>query len=78
MKTSQLINILKKAKETYGDNDVMLMQPESGDWHPIQSVIKLHPYTGKYGCMNRLEPVNSLALTLCKNNAEDLVIGIAN
>lgn len=78
MKTSQLIDLLKKAKDAYGDHDVKLMNSETGDWHSIQSVIKLHPYTGPHGCMNRAQAVNALALTTCKNNAEDLVLGMAN
>lgn len=55
-----------------------MMNPETGDWHPIESVIKLHPYTGPHGCMNRAQPVNALAVTRCRNNAEDLVLGMAN
>ena len=78
MKTSQLIELLTKAQSAYGDHDVKLMDSETGDWHPIQSVIKLHPYTGPHGCMNRTQAVNALALTTCKNNAEDLVLGMAN
>lgn len=62
----------------YGDVDVKLMNPETGDWMPVKSVIKLHPYTGPHGCMNRAQPVNALAITDCRNHAEDLVLGIAN
>lgn len=78
MKTSQLIEILVNAIGLYGDVAVKLMDSESGDWKPIGSVIKLHPYTAKHGGMNRNEPVDSLAITTYKNNAEDLVLGLAN
>jgi hypothetical protein len=51
------------------------MNPETGDWHPIQSVMKLHPYTGPHGCMNRSQAVNAFAVTDCKNYAQDLALG---
>jgi hypothetical protein len=69
------MEILTNALATYGDVDVKLMNSETGDWKPVQSVIKLHPYTGPHGCMNRTQPVNALAITDCCNNAEDLTLG---
>ena len=74
MKALQLIEILEKAVVRYGDNEVKLMNPESGDWNEIKSIIKLHPYNAPYGCMNRSEPVNAFAITDVKNNAEDLIL----
>ncbi len=74
MKTSQLIETLTRALDAFGDNDVKLMDYETGDWHTIKTVIKLHPYTGPHGCMNRAQPVNSLAVTSCDNNTEDLIL----
>ncbi len=76
MKVSQLIQILSDALAVYGDVPVKLLDSETGNWNPVQSVIKLHPYTGKHGCMNRAEPVNALAISECRNNAEDLVLGM--
>ena len=78
MKTTELIRILQMAHLEYGDVPVQLMNPETGDWDVVQSVIKLHPYNGPHGCMNRTQPVNALAITKCRNNAEDLVLGVAN
>lgn len=78
MKITELVELLRMAHLEYGDVDVKLMNPETGDWMPVKSVIKLHPYTGPHGCMNRAQPVNALAITDCRNHAEDLVLGMAN
>jgi hypothetical protein len=77
MKTTELIRILQMAQLEYGDVPVQLMNPETGDWKIVQSVIKLYPYTGPHGCMNRTQPVNALAITYFRNNADDLVLGMA-
>ena len=78
MKTKELIQLLNDALAEYGDVPVQLMDSETGDWRPAQSLIKLHPYTGKNGRMNREQPVNALAITKCQNNAKDLVLGVVN
>lgn len=46
MKITELVELLRMAHLEYGDVDVKLMNPETGDWMPVKSVIKLHPYTG--------------------------------
>ncbi len=78
MKTKQLIELLNDALAEYGNVPVQLVDSGTGEWIPAQSLIKLHPYTGRHGCMNREEPVNALAITRCQNNAKDLVLGMAN
>ena len=74
MTTSQLIETLTKAQEQFGDVPVKLSDDESGDWHNIAQVIKLHPYTAPHGCMNRAEPVNAVAITRKFGNADDLIL----
>ena len=74
MKLSKLIKTLRAAQKQFGDVSVNLMDEESGYWHPIAQVLKLHPYTAKHGCLNRAEPVNAIALTRNGGNAPDLVL----
>lgn len=74
MRLSQLIKTLRAAQKQFGDNPVMLMNEESGEWHPIMEVIKLHPYTAEYGCLNRSEPVNGIGISRHSGNALDLVL----
>jgi len=74
MKLSKLIKTLHAAQKQYGDVPVNLLNEESGNWHPLAEVIKLHPYTAKHGCLNRAEPVNAIALTRISGNAPDLIL----
>ncbi len=74
MKISNLLNILQKSIHAYGDVRVQLMNEETGDWWPVKEVIKLHPYTGQHGCLNRAEPVNAIGMCRSGRNAPDLVI----
>ena len=74
MKTTELIRLLQKTHLEYGDVDILLMNEDTGNWHPIGEVLKLHPYTGQYGCMNRSEPINAIGVTRGKGNAPDLVL----
>lgn len=74
MKLSKLIKTLRDAQKQFGDVPVKLMDEESGNWHPLAQVMKLHPYTAPHGCLNRAEPVNAIALTRSGGNAEDLVL----
>lgn len=62
------------AKLEYGDVSAGLMNEETGDWWPIAEVLKLHPFTGVHGCMNRADPVNMVGLSRTGKNAPDLVI----
>ncbi len=74
MKTSELISVLQKALKDYGDNPVQIMNEESGYWCCITQIIKLHPYNGEYGCMNRKEPVNAIGIIRGFSAAKDLVL----
>lgn len=71
---SELIELLQIAKALYGDMPVRLLDPDTGDWHNVKQVLKLHPYNGEYGCMNRKEKVNAFAVMETDNNAPDLII----
>ncbi|MDA1178797.1 MAG: hypothetical protein O2931_08385 [Planctomycetota bacterium] len=77
MKISKLIKTLRAAKKQFGDVPVNLMDEESGNWHPLAEVIKLHPYTAQYGCLNRNDPVDAIAITRNGGNAPDLVLANA-
>jgi hypothetical protein len=55
----------------------VLMNEETGNWHPIGEVLKLHPYTGLCGCMDRTKPVDAIGITRGKGNAPDLVLSNA-
>jgi hypothetical protein len=77
MKLSKLIKTLRAAQKQFGDVTVNLMDGESGNWHPLAEVLKLHPYTAQHGCMNRAEPVNAIALTRSGGHAPDLVLANA-
>jgi hypothetical protein len=74
MRTTELIQLLQAAYYVFGDVPIVLMNEETGDWCPIGEVLKLHPYTGKHGCMNRGEPVNAIAMTRGRGNWADLVL----
>lgn len=74
MKLSKLIKTLRDAQKKFGDVPVKLMDEESGNWHPLAEVLKLHPYTAQHGCLNRTEPVNAIALTRIGGSASDLVL----
>lgn len=74
MKISQLIKVFRAAQTQYGDVSAMLLNEETGRWEPIAQISKLHPYTAKYGCLNRAEPVNGIALSRRGGNAPDLVL----
>lgn len=73
MKLSQIIQKLQKAKDLYGDVDGVIMD-HNGDLRPVIEIIKRHPFTGQYGCMNRNEPVNSVEILYYGGNAKDLII----
>jgi len=77
MKISQLIKTLRMAQKQFGDVPVMLMAEESGRWEPLAQVQKLHPYTAPYGCLNRADPVNGIALARSYGGSPDLVLAEA-
>ena len=77
MKLSKLIKTLRDAQKQFGDVPVNLMDEESGYWHPVAQVLKLHPYTAEHGCLNRAEPVNAIAITRSGGNAPDIVLANA-
>ena len=77
MKTTRLIRLLQMTHLEYGDVDIVLMNEETGNWHPIGEVLKLHPYTGLCGCMDRTKPVDAIGITRGKGNAPDLVLSNA-
>lgn len=62
MKLGALIKILQNAKKDFGDVDVQLMDSDTGRWNDVQMVIKLHPFTDQWGCLNRAEPVNAVGI----------------
>ncbi len=74
MKISELLRILKDAKREFGDVNAYLLDAETGNWINIKEILKLHPYTGEYGCMNRNDPVNAIGITAYDKNAPDLVL----
>jgi hypothetical protein len=74
MKINKLIGVLLDAVGEFGDVDIKLMDSHSGDWVDIRCVLKLHPYTAKYRCMNRDEEVDSIALCANGGNALDLIL----
>ena len=74
MKISKLIEILNVAQKDFGNVDVKLIDAETGDYNPIIEIIKLHPFTGGHGCMNRNEPVNTIAFMDFGGNSPDLVL----
>jgi hypothetical protein len=65
VKLSKLIKVLQTAKKSYGDVDVKLMNPNDGRWDDVKMLIKLHPYTDQYGCLNRQDPVNAVGIVDC-------------
>jgi hypothetical protein len=74
MKLSKLIETLTIAQASFGDVTVNLLDHESGDWTPLQEVIKLHPYTGPYGSLNREESVNGIGFARTRGNVADLIL----
>lgn len=74
MKLSQLIETLLRAQSEYGDVPVMLLDQENGEWSAIVQVGRLHPYTAKYGCLDRDKPVNGIALYQTDGNSPDLIL----
>jgi len=74
IRLSTLIKTLRSAKKQFGDVPAFLMNEETGDWHLIAQVIKLHPYTAPHGCLNRAEPVNGVAFVRSGGGASDLVL----
>ena len=74
MTLSQLIAALVDAKNMFGDVPVKLIDSETGNWHAVSQVLKLHPYTSLHGCMNRDQPVNAIALSKNSGGARDLVL----
>lgn len=73
MKLSQIIKKLQKAQDLYGDVDGVIMD-HNGNLRPIVEITKMHPRTGKYGCINRNEPVDSVELCHYIGNPSDLII----
>ena len=74
MKLSQLIKTLTDAKKKFGDIPAAIMSEETGNWHHVTLVVKLHPYTAAYRCMNRDEPVNVIGITWQRGMSEDLIL----
>lgn len=75
MKISELVKILNKAKKSFGDVDIKLVDHESGYYVDVETVYKIHPLTGAYGCMNRNDPVNGVVISDMTNGATDLNLG---
>jgi hypothetical protein len=76
MKLSKLIKVLQNAKKELGDVPVMVMDEEMGSWEYLSEVLKLHPYTGPYGCMDRTKPADSIGLVRNKGfSSKDLLLG---
>lgn len=71
---SQLVKLLNKAKKLHGDVVVAIVNCESGNIDPIQSLSKSHPYTGQYGCMDRAQPVDKVVLHTRTDSFTDLQI----
>lgn len=75
MKISKLIKTLQNAKKEFGDVPVMIMDEEAGGWEYIFEVLKLHPYTGIHGSMDRTKPVHAVAMVRVEGfSAEDLLL----
>ena len=71
MRISQLIATLVKAQKDFGDVQVSITNGETGKNEYVSNVSKCHPYTAKYGCMNRDEPVNQVNLSTYKKSSGD-------
>ena len=71
---SQLVKLLNKAKKLHGDVMVAIVNGESGNLDPIQSVHKSHPFTGQYGCMDRTQSVDAIVLHTYIDSYTDLRI----
>lgn len=76
MNIDRMISLLEKARDEWGNVPVMLRDPMTGNSIPVQTLIKLHPYTGPNGCMNRKAPVDSLMIVSGDKESPDLVIGL--
>ena len=57
MKISVLVKILRKAQKDHGDVNVMLLDSEAGNWIDASVAVKIHPYTGPHGAMDRNKKV---------------------
>jgi hypothetical protein len=77
MKLSKLIKTLRDAQKKYGDMPVNLLNEESGNWHPLTDVLKLHPYTGPHGCFDRNAAANAIGLSRTGGNTPDIVLANA-
>jgi hypothetical protein len=76
MKLSKLIKVLQNAKKELGDVPVMVMDKETWSWEYLCEVLKLHPYTGPYGCMDKTKPADSIGLVINKGfSSKDLILG---
>lgn len=73
MKLSQIIQKLQKAKDLYGDVDGIITD-HNGVLRPVVEIIKVHPFNGPHGCMNRNDPVKSVEICYYGGNAPDLII----
>ena len=74
MEIAKLIKILQKAKKAHGNVPVTMVDSETGFLVHVQEVIKSHPFTAQYGCLNRNEPVSAIVLHMHKGNASDLIL----
>lgn len=74
MNLSLLIKTLTAARKQFGDIPVHLIDPESGYFNPIGSVMRLHPRTDPNGCTNRAAPVYGIALLEGECYAKDLEV----
>jgi hypothetical protein len=75
MKLSKLIKTLQNAKKEFGDVPVMLMDEEVGGWEYLAEVLKLHPYTGLHGSIDRSKPVHGVGMVRVKGFSSDLLLG---
>ena len=74
MKISKLIKTLQNAKKEFGDVPVMILDEEAGGWEYIFEVLKLHPYTGLHGSIDRSKPVHGIGMVRSKGFSSDLLL----
>lgn len=75
MKLSKVIKTLQNAKKQFGDVPVMLIDEEAGGWEYLADVLKLHPYTGLHGSIDRSKPVYGVAMVRVKGFSSDSLLG---
>lgn len=73
MLLSTLIKTLRQAQKDFGDQPILMVDPESGDFEHAQQVYKTHPRA--YGQpIDRSKPVCGIVISSHTNNAPDLVL----